>query len=103
MSRLLLAAVFLCSASSLAMAQSGSDIKSGLNGEGGSLWAGNVNVVNGISRNGTPMQFLPGRSMTNGAGSAYMTPGLAGNYGSTIKTPLLIINGQSTTPGSAAP
>jgi hypothetical protein len=101
MSRLLWATVFLCSASSLAMAQSGSDIKSGLNGEGGSLFGANVNVVNGTSANGTPKQLLPGSSMTNGAGGAAMTPGIAGNYGSTIKTPVLIINGKSTTPGSA--
>jgi hypothetical protein len=101
MFRLLWATVFLCGAASLAMAQSGSDIKSGVNGDSGSMYGSNISVVNGISTNGTPKQMLPGSSMTNGAGGGAMTPGIAGNYGSGIKTPVLVINGKSTTPGSA--
>jgi hypothetical protein len=101
MFRLLWATVFLCGAASLAMAQSGSDIKSGVNGDAGSMYGSNISVVNGISANGTPKQMLPGSSMTNGAGGGAMTPGIAGNYGSAVKTPVLIINGKSTTPGSA--
>jgi hypothetical protein len=69
----LLIIVFCFGFSSMGLAQTGSGVKSGLNGNGGMTGA-NINTVNGISANGTPMQQLPGSSMTNGAGNSAMTP-----------------------------
>jgi hypothetical protein len=66
----------------MALAQTGSGVKSGLNGTGGMTGA-NVNTVNGMSANGTPLQQLPGSSMTNGAGNSAMTPSAAGPPGAT--------------------
>jgi hypothetical protein len=79
MSRWLLAATFcLCLPSLAAAQQVGSDVRSGLNADSGSMNGPNIDVVNGINANGTPRQLSPGASMTNGAGNSTMTPGVTG-------------------------
>ncbi len=79
MSRWSLAALFcLCLPSLAAAQQIGNGVNSGLNGNSGSMFGPNINMVNGTNANGTPRQMSPGASMTNGAGNSTMTPGITG-------------------------
>ena len=79
MSRWLFAAAFcLCLPTLAAAQQVGGNVNSGLNGNSGSMFGPNINMVNGTNANGTPRQQLPGASMTNGAGNSTMTPGITG-------------------------
>ena len=61
-----------------ALAQVGGDVNGGLNSDGGAMYGANINRVLGTNPNGTPRQLLPGASMTNGAGTGTMTPGVTG-------------------------
>ena len=79
MSRWLFAAAFCLFLPSLAAAQQvGGEVSSGINGNSGSMFGPNIDMVNGTNANGTPRQLLPGASMTNGAGNSTMTPGITG-------------------------
>jgi hypothetical protein len=79
MSRWLFAAAFcLCLPSLAAAQQIGGDVRTGVNGNSGSMFGPNIDMVNGTNANGTPRQLLPGASMTNGAGNSTMTPGITG-------------------------
>ncbi len=111
----MLARVFLYSSAVLlalgaggyACAQTGSNVRSGLSSNGGTISAPNVNTVNGINPNGTPRETSPGASMTVGAGNSTMIPGIAGGAnGPPITTPngappagiaVPTINGQAAT------
>jgi hypothetical protein len=79
-----LPAIFCVALPIAAIAQVGSAVNGGLNGDSGSMNGPNINVVNGTNANGTPRQLSPGSSMTNGAGNSTMTPGVAGNSGGAI-------------------
>jgi hypothetical protein len=74
-----LAACFCLAGAGFAAAQTGNGVNSGLNSDGGSLYAPNIDRVIGTNANGTPRQESPGSSMTNGAGNSTMTPGVAGS------------------------
>ncbi|GLR67876.1 hypothetical protein GCM10010909_25570 [Acidocella aquatica] len=83
MSRWLLGTALSLAFSGAALAQTGSNVNSGLNSDSHAMYGPNINVVNGINANGTPRQQSPGASMTNGAGNSTMTPGVTGNRKST--------------------
>lgn len=77
MSRWFLAAA-LSLAPSLALAQSGSAVGSGIGSNQNSMTGPNIDTANGINANGTPKSQSPGASMTVGAGNSTMIPGTAG-------------------------
>ncbi len=106
----MVAAVILCGAGGIALAQVGG-VNGGLNSDNGAIYGGAINRVNGINPNGTPRQQDPGASMTNGAGTGAMTPnvtgattGGAGNIGLGVpKTiPPQIITHGTVTPDSGS-
>lgn len=82
-----------------AWAQTGNAVNSGLNSDGGAMSGPNINRVNGINANGTPMQQSPGSSMTNGAGNSTMTPGVVPPTVTVKPT----INGSGTTNSTVTP
>ena len=106
MSRWLIGTALSLAFSGAALAQTGSNVNSGLNSDSHAMYGPNINVVNGINANGTPRQQSPGASMTNGAGNSTMTPGVAGTRKSktapvpkiTITKPTISGGGTSGTP-----
>ena len=102
MSRWLIGTAFCLAFSGAALAQTGSDVKSGINSDSHAMYGPGVNVVNGVNANGTMRQ--PGSSMTNGAGGATMTPGVTGGGGggSNVVVPKITITKPALS-GSTAP
>ncbi len=86
MSRWFLAAA-LSLAPSLALAQSGNSVGSGVGSNANSITGPNIDTANGINANGTPKAQSPGASMTVGAGNSTMIPGTAG--GAATPPPIL--------------
>ncbi len=97
MTRWLLATIFSLGLPSLALAQSGNSVGSGVTANSNSLTGPNIDTANGINANGTPKSQSPGASMTVGAGNSTMTPGVAGGP----PNPPAILGGPPT--GTATP
>ncbi len=104
MSRWLLGTAFCLAFTGAALAQSGSDVKSGINSDSHAMYGPNIDVVNGVNANGTMRQQSPGSSMTNGAGNSTMTPGVTGGggAGTQVVVPKITITKPSLS-GSTAP
>ena len=104
MRSLLISTAILAAISTAALAQTGSDVKSGINSDSHAMYGPGVNVVNGVNANGTMRQQSPGSSMTNGAGGATMTPGVTGGGGggSNVVVPKITITKPALS-GSTAP
>jgi hypothetical protein len=86
-------AVFLSSAS-IALAQSGNAVGSGLGNNAGTMTGANIDTVNGTNANGTPMAQSPGASMTVGAGNSTMLPGISGGTATpSLAPPPKIVHG----------
>jgi hypothetical protein len=62
----------------VAFAQTGSGVREGLNSDSGAMYGAGIDRVSGMTNNGLPLQQAPGSSMTNGAGTSFMTPNLLG-------------------------